>query len=42
MARLARALLFDVPLLSLDEMLARVDAVTADDVAELARRALRP
>ena len=29
MARIARAILFDVPLLSLDEMLARVDAVTA-------------
>jgi predicted Zn-dependent peptidase len=37
MARLARSLLFDVPLLSLDEMLARVDAVDADDVAALAR-----
>ena len=36
MARLARSLLFDVPLLSVDEMLARVDAVTADDVAALA------
>ena len=36
MARLARSLLFDVPLLSIDEMLASVDAVTADDVAALA------
>jgi predicted Zn-dependent peptidase len=36
MARLARSALFDVPLLSLDEMLARVDGVGEDDVAELA------
>ena len=36
MARLARGLLFEIPLLSIDEMLARVDAVTADDVAVLA------
>jgi predicted Zn-dependent peptidase len=36
MARIARGVLFDVPILSLDEMLAEVDAVTADDVAELA------
>ena len=42
MGRLARAMMFDVPLLSLDEMLERVDAVSADEVAELAGRALRP
>ncbi len=36
MTRLARAILFDVPLLSLDEMLERVAQVTAEDVAELA------
>lgn len=36
MARLARSLLFEIPLLSVDEMLERVDAVTADDVAGLA------
>jgi predicted Zn-dependent peptidase len=36
MTRLARSILFDVPLLSLDEMLERVDRVTMDDVAELA------
>ena len=35
MGRLARGVLFDVPLLSLDEMLERVDAVSADEVAEL-------
>jgi predicted Zn-dependent peptidase len=36
MSRVARAILFDTPLLSIDEMLARVDAVTEDDVAEFA------
>jgi predicted Zn-dependent peptidase len=36
MARLARSILFDVPLLSLDEMLERVQQVTEDDVAALA------
>jgi predicted Zn-dependent peptidase len=36
MARLARSALFGVPLLSLDEMLERVERVSADDVAELA------
>jgi predicted Zn-dependent peptidase len=35
MARIARSSLFDVPLLSLDEMLARVEAVTEEDVAAL-------
>jgi predicted Zn-dependent peptidase len=37
MNRCARSILHDVPLLSLDELLERIDAVTADDVAELAR-----
>jgi hypothetical protein len=36
MSRLARSVLFDVPLLSLDEMLERVDSVEGADVAELA------
>jgi predicted Zn-dependent peptidase len=36
MTRLARSILFDVPLLSLDEMLDRVERVTAEDVAALA------
>jgi predicted Zn-dependent peptidase len=36
MGRLARSILFDVPLLSLDEMLERVDAVSEEDIAELA------
>ena len=42
MSRLARAILFDVPLLSLDEMLARVDAVSVDDLAELAAELYDP
>jgi predicted Zn-dependent peptidase len=36
MTRLARAELFDVPLLSLDQMLERVERVSAQDVAALA------
>lgn len=36
MTRIARSTLHDLPLLSLDEMLVRVDAVTVDDVSELA------
>jgi predicted Zn-dependent peptidase len=36
MSRLARAILFGVPLLSLDEMLERVEQVSAEEVAELA------
>ena len=36
MSRIARAVLHDLPLLSLDEMLARVDAVQVEDVSELA------
>ena len=42
MGRIARGVLFDVPVLSLDEMLARVDAVSADQLARAGRRALRP
>jgi predicted Zn-dependent peptidase len=37
MSRLARGILFDVPLLSVDELLERTDAVDVDQVAELAR-----
>jgi predicted Zn-dependent peptidase len=36
MSRIGRAVLFDMPILTLDEMLDRVDAVTIDDVTELA------
>jgi predicted Zn-dependent peptidase len=42
MSRLARGLLFDVPILSIDDMLARVDAVDADDVAALAQEFYDP
>ena len=42
MARISRAIVYDVPLLSLDEMLARVDAVTKDDLAELAQELYAP
>jgi predicted Zn-dependent peptidase len=35
-SRIARGILFDVPLMSLDEMLERIESVTADEVAELA------
>ena len=42
MSRIARGVLFEVPILSLDEMLARVDEVTSDDVAELANEFYDP
>ena len=40
MTRIGRATLFDLPIFSLDEMLERVDAVTVDDLQELAVPAL--
>jgi predicted Zn-dependent peptidase len=42
MTRNARSVLFDVPMLSLDEMLARVDAVDAAAVAALAEELYDP
>jgi predicted Zn-dependent peptidase len=42
MARCARAVLFDIELFSLDELLARIDAVTRDDVATLATELYDP
>ena len=42
MSRLARATLFGVPLLSLDEMLERIEQVSAEDVAELATELYDP
>ena len=36
MARLSRSVLYDVPLLSLDELLAKAEAVTSEDLAALA------
>jgi predicted Zn-dependent peptidase len=42
MARIGKAVLFDTPLLTLDELLAEVDAVTQEQVAELARELYAP
>jgi predicted Zn-dependent peptidase len=42
MNRLGGSVLMDVPLLSLDEMLAAIDAVTVEDVGSLARELLAP
>ena len=41
MSRLGKSLITDTELLSLDELVARIEAVTADDVAELAADLLR-
>ena len=41
-SRIARSILFELPLLSLDELLARVDAVESADLAELARELYDP
>jgi predicted Zn-dependent peptidase len=42
MSRCARSILFDVPLLSLDQLLERVEAVGAEEVTELAREFYDP
>ena len=42
MGRNARSTLFDLPLLSIDEIIARVEAVSRDDVAELATELYAP
>ena len=42
MNRLGSSVLMDVPLLTVDEVLAAYDAVTADDVLELAKELWRP
>jgi predicted Zn-dependent peptidase len=42
MGRIGKAILFGTPLLTLDQMLAEVDAVTGEDVAELARELYSP
>ena len=42
MSRNARSALFDTPLLSIDELIARTDAVTRDDVIELANELYAP
>jgi predicted Zn-dependent peptidase len=42
MSRISRATLFDLPIHSLDEMLAKVDAVSVGDLTELATDLYRP
>jgi predicted Zn-dependent peptidase len=42
MGRIGKAVLFDTPLLTLDELLERVDGVTGEDVAALARDLYAP
>jgi predicted Zn-dependent peptidase len=42
MSRIGKSILFGTPLLTLDEMLARVDAVTSEQVTELARELYSP
>jgi predicted Zn-dependent peptidase len=42
MGRIGKAVLFGTPLLTLDEMLTRVDEVSSEDVAELAREFYAP
>jgi predicted Zn-dependent peptidase len=42
MSRNARAALFDLPLLSIDELIAKTEAVTIDDVAALANELYAP
>jgi len=42
MNRLGSSLLMDVPLLSIDELLAKIDAVSVDDVGKLATELLAP
>jgi predicted Zn-dependent peptidase len=42
MSRLGGAVLANLPVLSVDELIARVDAVTADDVVVIARELLAP
>jgi predicted Zn-dependent peptidase len=42
MGRIGKSVLFDMPLLTLDELIERVDAVTREDVAELARELYTP
>jgi predicted Zn-dependent peptidase len=42
MGRIGKAVLFDTPLLTLDELLEKIDAVTQDEVADLAREFYEP
>jgi len=42
MGRIGKAVLFGTPLLTLDELLVKIDAVTSDEVAALAREFYEP
>jgi predicted Zn-dependent peptidase len=42
MGRIGKAVLFDMPLLTLDELLEKIDAVSEDEVMELAREFYEP
>jgi predicted Zn-dependent peptidase len=42
MGRIGKSVLFDTPLLTLDELIERVDAISSEDVAELARELYAP
>jgi predicted Zn-dependent peptidase len=42
MGRIGKAVLFGTPLLTLDELLVKIDAVTGEEVAELAREFYEP
>jgi predicted Zn-dependent peptidase len=42
MARLAGSVLFDLPILTLDEMIAKIDAVTAEEIHEIAAELYKP
>jgi predicted Zn-dependent peptidase len=42
MGRIGKSVLFDTPLLTIDELLERIDAVTREDVAEIARELYVP
>jgi predicted Zn-dependent peptidase len=42
MGRIGKALLFDTPLLTIDELIEKIDAVTREEVAELARELYSP
>jgi predicted Zn-dependent peptidase len=42
MGRIGKSLLFDLPILTLDQLIEKVDAVTSEDVAELARELYSP
>jgi predicted Zn-dependent peptidase len=42
MGRIGKAVLFDMPVLTIDELIEKVDGVTGEQVAELAREFYEP